>query len=133
MKQSLTLARVIYIGVWCAVALFTALFESNLLTEAFIPSTPETEYALHLLCIVLTLAGTWGSLKLFKLIKEKLIKHPHTLGSWNLVRTGIMAVCIAINLITYYGLMSGTTPLFCLFITLAGFVFCWPKTNEVEN
>lgn len=133
MKQSLTPARIIYIGVWCIVALLVALFEGNILTEAFIPPTPETQYTLHLLCIVFTLAGTWGSLRLFKFAKNKITQNPQSLASWNLLRTGIMAVCIILNLITYYGLMSGTTPLFCLFITLAGFVFCWPKTDEVEN
>ncbi len=133
MRPSLTIARIIYIGVWCIIALITLLFEQNALTWAFIPATPETQYALHLLCIILTLTGTWGSLRLFKFLNTRHANLPYSIGEWNIVRTSIMAVCILINLITYYGLMSGTTPLYCLLITLAGFVFCWPKTNELNN
>jgi len=46
------------------------------------------------------------------------------------LRIALLATAIFVNLLVYYALQSGTTPMFCLLITLAAFVFCWPKENE---
>ena len=65
-------------------------------------------------------------------VRTALHNQPSKLPQWNMLRTGILACCIFINLIVYYGLMSGTSALFCLLISLTGFVFCWPKQGETD-
>lgn len=130
---NLIMARSFYISVWCAVIIFTLLCECNILPTGYVKADVQIEYMLNMLCIVLTLICTWGGLRLFafKSIRNRLNKHPQQLVNWNILRTGILALSIFINLITYYGLINSTSALFCLLITLAGFVFCWPKHDEV--
>lgn len=132
-KPNLLFARTIYISVWCTVGLFALLCESGILPIGYVNANAQSEYALNMLCIVLTLTCTWGSLRLFavKRVRNRLNKHPQDLPQWNFLRTGIISLSILVNLITYYGLVNSTSALFCLLITLAGFVFCWPKQDEV--
>lgn len=132
MNISIRTAKGIYCGVWLTGATWAALSELNYLPCGFIKSTAENEYVLHLLCVTLTMTCTWLALKLFamKRIRKKIDDNIASLGTWNVCRTGILAMAIFMNLFAYYGLTSSTTPLFCLLITLAGFVFCWPKTDE---
>lgn len=134
LNKDLLLARTLYISVWAAVAIFALLCESGLLPIGYVTANAQTEYMLNLLCIVLTLTCTWGSLRLFatKKVRKSISNKTNGLRNWNLLRTTILAFSIIINLITYYGLTNSTSALFCLLITLAGFVFCWPKHNEIN-
>lgn len=128
-------ARIIYITILALDALYALLSEIGTLTTAFIPSNNETEYALNMLCIVFTLGASWGSLRLFatKPIHKQLCDKPHMAPTWNIVRESILGTAIFINTIVYYGMMNGTTPLFCLLITLTAYVFCWPKKDEISK
>ncbi len=130
---SLRLSRIIYVLVWIAAAVFALLCEADVLPVGFIPGDSQTGYALHTLCIFLTLGCTWGALRLFTIgvVRRRIQREGGVLIRWNVVRTLLLAVAIAANLVVYYGLMNSSTPLYCLFITLVGFVFCWPKNNEV--
>ena len=132
--QNLIFARTIYLSVWCAIAIFALLCECNILPIGYVKANAQTAYALNMLCIVLTLACTWGSLRLFafKGIRSKLNKHPQHLQQWNMLRTSILPLAILVNLITYYGVVNSRSALFCLLITLTGFVFCWPKHDEIN-
>lgn len=134
LNKDLLIARTLYISVWAAVAIFALLCESGLLPIGYVTANAQTEYMLNLLCIVLTLTCTWGSLRLFatKRVRKSVLNKTKGLRNWNLLRTTILAFSIIINLITYYGLTNSTSALFCLLITLAGFVFCWPKHNEIN-
>lgn len=131
--QNLKNARLYYIGVWCAAALLTAAFESELIPAGFVSASPSTSYATSMLCIVLTLGCTWGALRLFAFrhVKETLKAHPEKCGQWNALRTSILGIAILANLLIYYGTFS-TSALYALLITLASFVFCWPKQGEVN-
>lgn len=133
-NKDLILARTLYLSVWAAVAIFALLCECDLLPIGYVTANAQTEYMLNLLCIVLTLTCTWGSLRLFatKKVRNSISNKTNGLRNWNLLRTSILAFSIIINLITYYGLANSTSALFCLLITLAGFVFCWPKHNETN-
>lgn len=132
MKPKLRLAHIIYIGVWAAAALYALLCEADILPTACIRATPSLEYALNMLCVVLTLGAAWGGLRLFALGKVRKMKEerPRLLLSLNLLRIALLATAIFVNLLVYYALQSGTTPMFCLLITLTAFVFCWPKESE---
>lgn len=132
MTPNLKLARIIYIGVWAAVTLYALLSEAELLPVAYVKATPSLDYALNMLCVVLTLGTTWGGLRLFAFKKVKAMRtdRPSLLFSLNLLRIALLATAVFVNILVYYALQSGTTPLFCLLITLAAFVFCWPKENE---
>lgn len=131
-SKDLILARTLYISVWAAVTIFALLCENDLLPIGYVTANAQTEYMLNLLCIVLTLTCTWGSLRLFatKKVRNSISNKTNGLCNWNLLRTSILAFSIIVNLITYYGLANSTSALFCLLITLAGFVFCWPKHYE---
>lgn len=130
--QNLTVSRLYYIGVWCVAALLAAAFETDALASGFIPSSPTATYAASMVCTVLTIVCTWGALRLFafRAIKGALKAKPDTLGRWNAVRTTVLAIGILGNLLVYYGTFTSSA-LYALFITLVGFVFCWPKHNEV--
>jgi len=132
MKPKLRLARIIYIGVWVAAVLYALLCEADILPTAYLRATPSLEYALNMLCVVLTLGTAWGGLRLFALKKVRKMKEerPRLLLSLNLLRIALLATAIFMNLLVYYALQSGTTPMSCLLITLTAFVFCWPKENE---
>lgn len=124
-------ARIIYIAIIVGVALYALLCETGFLSTAFIPANNETEYALNMLCIVFTLGTSWGGLRLLasKPIRKQLDNKPHLAPTWNIVRECILGTAIFINAIVYYGMMNGTTPLFCLLITLTAYVFCWPTSK----
>ena len=51
----------------------------------------------------------------------------------NVVRIGIVALVLFVDLFIYYALMSGTTPLFCMLIALVALLFCWPAIDEVSD
>lgn len=124
-------SRIVYLSLCLLGFVYAVLCETDLLPTGYLPVTPQTAYALHMLCIVLTLAGTWGALRLFavKRIKRALGDRPALLLPLNLLRTSIQALVIAVNLLIYYATLS-TTPLYCLLISLVGFIFCWPKDEE---
>lgn len=63
-----------------------------------------------------------------KKVRNSISNKTNGLRNWNLLRTSILAFSIIVNLITYYGLANSTSALFCLLITLAGFVFSLAKT-----
>ena len=135
--KDLKTPRIIYIATWAALALVAAAFESGVLAAGFISADAQQAYVLHVMCILLGIGGTFSSLTLFrhKAVRRQLqatapSEAATNLGKWNIVRTLDMAIAILFNLVVYYGTM-GTTPLYCMLIALAGFVFCWPKTGEV--
>lgn len=135
--KDLKTPRIIYIGTWVVLALVAAAFESGILTAGFISADAKQTYVLHVMCILLGIGGTFSALTLFrhKSVRKQLqaadpSEAAFNLAKWNLVRTLDMAGFILFNLVVYYGTM-GTTPLYCMLIALAGFVFCWPKTGEV--
>lgn len=132
MKSYIRLARIIYIGVWAAVALYAALCEAGFSPSACLKATASLEYALNMLCVALTLGTVWGGLRLFafKKVRKMREERPRMLLSLNLLRIALLATAIFVNLLVYYALQSGTTPMFCLLITLTAFVFCWPKEDE---
>lgn len=132
MRIHLFTARVIYLTVWLLVAVFAALSETGIIATGYLVGDAETSYALHMLCVVLTLGGTWVGLRVFALksVRRCLSQKPQSIPYLNLLRIAILALPIFTNLIVYYALLSGTTPLFCLLIALTGFVFCWPKKDE---
>ena len=135
--KDLKTPRIIYIGTWAALALVAAAFESGILAAGFISADAQQAYVLHLMCILFSIGGTFHALTIFhrKAVRKQLqasdpAEAEFNLAKWNIVRTLDMAGAILFNLVVYYGTM-GTTPLYCMLIALAGFVFCWPKTGEV--
>ncbi len=133
MKSNLLPVRIIYLSVWILTAIYAILSEADILSTAYIQNNNQTEYLLHMLCIVLTLCCSWFGLRLFvfKGIRKKLQNNPQQeLPRLNLLRISIVATPVIIDLITYYALLSSTTPLFCMLIALTSLLFCWPKTDE---
>lgn len=132
-QTSLKVARIIYAAITVLLAITAALFETDFIPQAFINASNELAYALNLACIVLTMGFSWGCLRLFAVskVKEQIAQNVAKLSSWNIFRTTLLGLVAFIDLVIYYGMMNGTTPLFCLLIALASYVFCWPKQDEV--
>lgn len=131
--ENLRWARLTYICFWTITILFALLSECNVLPTGYVQADAQTSYALNMLCVLLTLGGSWGALRLFALkgVKERISRKPHQVPQWNMLRTCILGFCILLNAIVYFALLSDTTPLYCLLITLTAFIFCWPKQDEV--
>lgn len=134
-NKGFTLARTLYLFFWSIVIIYVLLSEIELLPTAYIAPDAQTLYGLNMLCIVLCLAGTWGCLRMFAIdkVKKNIEDSPQNIITWNIVRTSILGICILINAIIYYATLSDTTPLYCMLITLTGFVFCWPKREETSG
>lgn len=132
-KTNLKVARITYIAIIALLMVVAALFETDYIPQAFINANNELAYMLNLACIVLTLGFSWGCLRLFAInkVKEMITQSAARLTLWNIFRTTLLGIVAFVDLIVYYGMMNGTTPLFCLLITLASYVFCWPKQDEV--
>lgn len=128
MIEAIKKVRVLYVCVWVLAAFMCVLEETNVLPKGFLQSSPQTDYVLHMICVVLTLSVTWGGLRLFafKSIRAKLEQNPMLYPMLNVVRIGIVALVLFVDLFIYYALMSGTTPLFCMLIALVALLFCWP-------
>lgn len=132
MHTTLLASRITYIGILILVGAFGLLSETDMIPTGYIKYNAQTEYMLHMLCVILTLGGTWSALRLFtfKGIRNKLNEHPNLLQQWNIIRICMLGTPLFINLIVYYALLSGSAPMYCFLITLFGFVFCWPKEDE---
>lgn len=128
MNVSLKTAKAAYWLAWLIGTALIALHELGILPEGYIPRTPGNLYALQMTSVCLTLLCTYGALRLFALgsVKRRLGEKPESLPAWSILRTVILASAIYINIVVYYGLGSGMSTLFCLLITAAGFVFCYP-------
>lgn len=132
-SPNLQLARTIYIAFWVVTVLFALLSETDILPTGYLQADAQTSYALNMLCVLFTLGGSWGALRLFALksVKERIGNRPQQMPQWNMLRTSILGFCILLNAITYFAVLSDTTPLYCLLITLTAFIFCWPKDDEI--
>ena len=134
-QRALRTLQKIYFLLWAAVGLLALLFETDVLPTAFLPADAQTEYVCQLLCVALTLGSVPVALRLLVLpkVKMQLEKEPGRAVQWNKLRLVLMIVPILTNLVVYYALASTTGPLFCLLISLAAFVFCYPAAYEPEE
>ncbi len=120
---------------WGVVGLFALLSELEVLPTAWLSPTAEVEYVCQLLCVALTLGSVPVALRLLVLpkVKMQLEKNPACVVKWHKLRLVLMVVPMVFNLAVYYALASTTGPLFCLLISLAAFVFCYPSAYEAEE
>ena len=134
-QRALLTLQKLYFLLWAAVGLLALLFETDVLPTAFLPADAQTEYVCQLLCVALTLGSVPVALRLLALpkVKMQLEKEPGRAVQWNKLRLVLMIVPILTNLVVYYALASTTGPLFCLLISLAAFVFCYPSAYEPEQ
>ena len=134
-QRALRTLQKIYFLLWAAVGLLVLLFETETLPSAFLPADAQTEYVCQLLCVALTLGSVPVALRLLALpkVKMQLEKEPERAVQWNKLRLVLMIVPILTDLAVYYALASTTGPLFCLLISLAAFVFCYPAAYEPEE
>lgn len=127
--------RGIYFAFLGVVLIFASLSELDVLPTAYLALNAQSAYAMNMLCVLLTLGGTFVSLRLFAMnkVKQNIKKNHSCIIEWNIIRTLILGVCMIINIMAYYALCNDTTPLYCFLITITGFVFCWPKMDEVAS
>lgn len=130
--------RKLYLSLCIALGILILLFEENALPASFIPSSPEADYVLNLISLIVTLGGVFVALRLFKKEKEDRARHEGNEEAlrlsylkWNGRRIGIIFSAAFTNLIIYYGGSFNESAMYSLIITLLGALFCWPsKFNE---
>lgn len=135
MIKAVKKARVFYLAMLAIAGCVFAFEEFDVLPKGFLQSTPQTDYVVNLICVILTLGGTWGALRLFALknVRAKLESSPQSYFALNAVRTGIISFVLFVNLFVYYAFMNGTTSLFCMLIALVGMLFCWPGVETASD
>lgn len=142
-EVSLLAPRAIYICVWGAVAALSLCDILGVFGGCCFAPTARQKYAADMLCVLLTLGGSWGALRLFAMqkVRESLRRVPSSLRRWNFVRTALLGVPVLLNLTLAlftagsggYGALGGSTQVYCLLVALIAFVFCWPKHGEGET
>ena len=131
-KNELLTVRLIYCCTWLLTGIIAACFETDLLPTGWANLGNESAYALNMLCVMLTLGGSYVALRLFTLkqIHKRISTDSKQWVKWSITRISLLSICILINLISYYALFNGSAPLYCLLITLTAFVFCWPQQEQ---
>lgn len=131
--MNLKFTRIVYFSLWLLLLVYVLLTESEVLPRGYVKADVSLEYILHILCVALTFSATWMALRLFsiKSVRHTLKVKPRHIPTFNLVRIGILGTAIFFNALIYYALDSSATPLYCLLITLIGFIFCLPKEEAV--
>lgn len=131
--------RLAYAGLWVVTALLVALWETDVMPRDYVPSSPDTDYALSLVSVVTAIGGTYLALRLmsFKRLRRRLkatvADEPANVRAYlglSAVRVGIIATAIFVNIVIYYASTYVTSARYCALIALIGAVFCWPSDVE---
>ena len=132
--------RTLYIAFCAIISILIVLFEEHTLPTGFIPASPNVDYVLNLVSLIVTLGGVFFALQMFK--KEKKDK-TLTEGNaearrlahlkWNGRRIGIIFSAVFTNLIIYYGGTFNESAMYSLLITIIGAIFCWPGKLETPS
>lgn len=132
--HSLTRPRIIYILIIAITLVYALLSETDIIPTQYLSLDTQGLYALQMLCVALSIGGTWISLRLFAFNKMKrMIQNDasgNCLAKCNVIRTLIIGTALLVNTLAYYATMS-TSALYCMLICAVGILFCWPKPDEV--
>ena len=129
-------ARILYYIMGGIAILFAILCELDIVPPAYLHAdSAEEHYRLDITCILITLLNTYTALRLPASTRAKkqlaADKRKHALIQCK--SAILMAAAVYINLAVYYGTLRSTA-LYCLLISLIGFVFCYPKQlPDAEN
>lgn len=128
-RETLRKARTVYASVWAFLLLHVMLTEAGVLPEGYIRADAQVQYALQMLCILLTLCVTWASLSVFMVpyVRRQMRGSVRSLWNWSLLRLSLPVLTALLNGVVYYGLMNSASPLFCLLITYMALLLCWPR------
>ena len=129
--------RKLYLSLCIAFGILLVLFEMHILPVAFIHSSPEVNYVLNLISLIVTLGGVFIALRLFKKEKTEISQLQGDLEAlhqsylkWNGRRIGIIFSAVFTNTIIYYGGSYNESAMYSLIITLIGALFCWPDKEK---
>lgn len=126
--------RTLFYSLCISFGIIVLLFEEHVLPSGFIPPTPETNYVLSLISLIVTFGGIFIALRLFKKEKQEMTRAGEDTEAqrqvylkWNGRRLGIIFSAAFTNLIIYYGGAFNESAMYSLIITLIGALFCWPE------
>ena len=129
-------ARILYYIMGGIAILFAILCELDIVPPAYLHAdSTEVHYRLDITCILITLLNTYTALRLpaSTRAKKQLAADKRKYALIQCKSAILMAVAVYINLAVYYGTLRSTA-LYCLLISLIGFVFCYPKQlRDAEN
>ena len=129
-------ARILYYIMGGIAILFAILCELDIVPPAYLHAdSAEEHYRLDITCILITLLNTYTALRLpaSTRAKKQLAADKRKYALIQCKSAILMAVAVYINLAVYYGTLRSTA-LYCLLISLIGFVFCYPKQlHDAEN
>lgn len=130
--------KLTYIAIIILAIIEVLLFETAVLTPAFLPQDSTTQYIVGLASVVLTFGGCYLALKLFAFssIKRQLEDEDtavRAFDKWQNVRMAIIAVMILGDITLYYGSLVSDSPKYCCVIAALAIVFCWPNLPQVSK
>jgi len=114
------------------VALWIALQEMGVLPQNFLASTPQSKYAVSLVCIVTAVGGSLAACSLLssKRAKSDIDANPAALEKWQWWRLALNAVAIVPSALLYYAGAFDRTPLYCMLLGVAAALICVPKNRS---
>ncbi|MBQ8226883.1 MAG: hypothetical protein IJZ92_05545 [Bacteroidaceae bacterium] len=140
MKTALKIPRWTHLFVWLITALLFLAFESGELPTLYFQPDVEQAYALQVVAVVLTLLGSYVSMRLmaFSSVKQSVQRQEEvsalrTYSTLCLVRTLLVAIAIWYNLLVYYLADFSSTFFYCFLITIVASLFCWPSQATFES
>ena len=128
-----------HLFVWLVTVMLFLAFESGALPTMYFQPDVEQAYALQVVAVVLTLLGSYVSMRLmaFSGVKQSVQSQEempalHTYATLCIVRTLLVAIAIWYNLLVYYLADFSTTLFYCFLITVVASLFCWPSQATFE-
>ena len=129
-----------HLFVWLVTVMLFLAFESGALPTMYFQPDVEQAYALQVVAVVLTLLGSYVSMRLmaFSSVKQSVRSQEempalHTYATLCIVRTLLVAIAIWYNLLVYYLADFSTTLFYCFIITVVASLFCWPSQTTFET
>jgi len=124
---------------WALPLLLVVLFETDLLPVGIYADSPEIQFVLENIGILVAIISVPLALKLFSIILKKKIDKQESLivalgkyQFWSGMRLLILEVAVVFNIIIYYFTLNSAGGL-CALIGLAASFFCYPSRKRLQG
>jgi len=114
------------------VALWIGLQEAGLLPQNYLAATPQSRYAVSIVCILTAVGGSFAACTLLssERAKREIQADAAALEKWQWRRLALNALSLVPSAVLYYAGAFDRTPLYCTLLAAAAALLCVPKTIE---
>lgn len=139
-RHLLRILIVEYCALWLIAIILFVLGEFNIIPNGLYAADggSKIEYYLNIINVVLVIVTVPLSLKLFSLNTRKGLRRMNqdeALASyhlWSGIRLGMLFLCIAFGIVTYFLLMN-STGLLCACVALIASFLCFPSEDKIRE